>query len=93
MPKPACASQTAGNVPTRSKLLKICSSGTNATCSGTTNKATTRMNSVSRPRNLMNVKAYAAKAATMIGMTVAGTATTIELRKAAPIPSSPSTSL
>ena len=58
------------------------SSGANATWIGTTITATITMNSTSLPGKSMNVKAYAAKAANMIGMIVAGIATMMLLSSA-----------
>jgi hypothetical protein len=46
--------------------------------------ATIVTNSTSLPRNSMKVKAYAANAANMIGMTVAGIATTMLLMNPVP---------
>ncbi len=46
----------------------------------------------SRPRNRMKVNAYAAKAATKMGMSVAGMATTRLLTNAFAMPAPPSTS-
>ncbi len=87
MPKPVCRIQTATNWPTMSRPSPPISSsiGTNATWIGITISATTMMKKKSRPLNSMNVNAYAANAANMIGMTVAGMDTVIELMKAAPM--------
>ena len=46
-----------------------------AICKGTTNKATTATNNTKRPRNSIHENAYAAKAAIVMGITVAGIAT------------------
>ena len=55
--------------------------------SGTTMSPTTSTNSRYRPRNSIHEKAYAANAASVMGMTVDGTATARLLRKALPNPS------
>ena len=49
--------------------------GRNANCVGTTIKETTSINNQSRPGNCIHEKAYAANAATVIGIIVAGTTT------------------
>src|SRR4028118_1298020 len=87
MPKPVCSNHTATNCPVMSipSLPNSRSMGTKATWIGTTSSDTTMMNSRSLPRNCMNVNAYAANAANMIGMTVAGMDTVIELMNAVPM--------
>ena len=49
--------------------------GRNANCVGTTINETTSINNQSRPGNCIHEKAYAANAATVIGIIVAGTTT------------------
>ena len=80
IPKPVCSSHTATNCPLipRPRGPSRSSIGWNATWIGTTITATMRMNRISRPGNRMKANAYAAKAANMIGSTVAGTATITE---------------
>lgn len=55
--------------------LNPCNTGRNASCVGTTIKETTITNNQSRPGNDIHAKAYAAKAAIVIGMIVAGIVT------------------
>lgn len=64
----------------------------NATCSGTTSSPTKITKSTSRPLNVIQLKAYAANAAAVIGMIVAGMATTRLFTKALAMPPENSTS-
>ena len=55
--------------------LKPCKIGKNANCVGTTINDTTITNNQSRPGNCIHANAYAAKAAIVIGIIVAGIVT------------------
>ena len=55
--------------------LKPCKIGKKANWVGTTISETTSINNQSRPGNCIHEKAYAANAATVIGIIVAGTTT------------------
>jgi len=65
--------------------------GMNVVWSGTTSKPTTTTKRRFRPGKLIQAKAYAANAATRIGMTVAGIVMNRLLMKAGQIPAWPST--
>jgi hypothetical protein len=62
--------------------------GTSAICSGTTINPTTIMNKTFRPGNCIHAKAYAANAATVMGITTAGMVTAKELANALAKPAS-----
>ena len=63
----------------------------NVVCSGTTRRPTTATNRRFRPGKLIQLNAYAAKAATRIGMITDGMVMNRLLTNASPMPCSPST--
>ena len=65
--------------------------GISAIWRGTTSSATTIVNRMPRPRKGIQAKAYAANAAIVIGMTVAGIVTMRLFRNASPMPFDPMT--
>jgi hypothetical protein len=79
------------NVPYSPASLYSRRMGISDICSGTTSSATTIANRVPRSGKRIQAKAYAAKAAIVIGMTVEGMVTIRLFRKALIMPSAPST--